>query len=198
MTALYELPIYMYFDPLAIWYRGWVSVNNVRGRGRCIENKIVEKGVLVAQLSPPMWFWVGFVWYISLSCLVEEKRTHPHFTIHILLNNWKLCLYINTSHIFLEKSHFIFKHHKRHSRKFYAQTNFVFVCKTTGYCAIIIGKDGNIKSFHRFIRVFVNKCMTWEEEMDISRIYIYVLFFTHFSRNILAASLYTTGTMLTH
>lgn len=30
--------------------------------------------------------------------------------------------------------------------------------------------------------------------MDISRIYIYnVLFFTHFSRNILAASLYTTG-----
>lgn len=160
--------------------------------------KLLKKGFLLPNYHYPCDFELDS--FDTSPYLVEEKRTHPYFTIHILLNNWKLCLYINTSHIFLGKSHFIFKHRKRLSRKFYAQTNFVFVCKTTGYCAIIIGKDGDIKSFHRFIRVFENKCMTMRRRngnfKDIHlQCFIFQTFFSEHSCSILVYNRYNAHTL---
>lgn len=108
-------------------------------------------------------------------------------------------IYKYIPYFFFFKSHFLFKHRKRLSRKFYAQTNFVIVCKTTGYCAIISGKDGNIKSFHRFIRVFENKCMTMRRRnghfKDIHLRFIFHTFFSEHSCSILVYNRYNAHTL---
>lgn len=99
-TAQYELPIYMYFDPLDIWYRD-ESVLIVRGRGQCIENKIVDKRFLVAQLSPPMWFSVGFACYMLVP--LDSLVTSPYIRRHQI--NMKLVNFVDIwiLHIFLWK-----------------------------------------------------------------------------------------------